>query len=126
MGDPEWSRADWCQTEAGRMEHAEEAAPHVQAWAAGLTRDEIYHRTQAEGSPSGPIRNVAEVLAWDQARARGFFAELDHPEAGRQVYPTAAYQLSKQGGVLVKIILHKIPHFSIAHGKRIIIMDDGQ
>jgi crotonobetainyl-CoA:carnitine CoA-transferase CaiB-like acyl-CoA transferase len=95
MGDPEWSKAEWCQTEKGRMEHADETAPHVQAWAAGLTRDEIYHRTQAEGSPSAPIRNVAEVSAWDQARARGFFVELDHPEAGEHVYPTAAYKFSK-------------------------------
>lgn len=95
MGDPEWSKAEWFQTEAGRMEHAEEAAPHVLEWAAGLTRDEIYHRTQAEGTPSGPIRNVAEVRAWDQARARGFFVELDHPEAGKHVYPTAAYKFSK-------------------------------
>jgi len=95
MGDPEWSKAEWCQTEAGRMEHADEAAPHVQAWTAGLTRDEIYHRTQAEGTPSAPIRNVAEVRDWEQAKARGFFVELDHPEAGKQVYPTAAYKLSK-------------------------------
>jgi crotonobetainyl-CoA:carnitine CoA-transferase CaiB-like acyl-CoA transferase len=95
MGDPEWSKAEWCQTEAGRMQHADEAAPHVQAWAAGLTRDEIYHRTQAEGCPSAPIRNVAEVLAWDQTRARGFFVELDHPEAGKHVYPTAAYMFSR-------------------------------
>jgi len=95
MGDPEWSKAEWCQTEAGRMEHADEAAPHVQAWLAGLTRDEIYHRTQAEGSPSSPIRNVAEVRDWEQARARGFFVELDHPEAGVQVYPTAAYKFSE-------------------------------
>ena len=95
MGDPEWSKAEWCQTEKGRMERADEAAPRVQAWAAGLTRDEIYHRTQAEGCPSAPIRNVAEVQAWDQARARGFFVELDHPEAGKQVYPTAAYKFSK-------------------------------
>jgi len=95
MGDPEWSKAEWCQTEAGRMEHADEAAPHVQAWLGGLTRDEIYHLTQAEGCPSSPIRNVAEVREWEQARARGFFVQLDHPEAGRQVYPTAAYKFSE-------------------------------
>lgn len=95
MGDPEWSKAECFQTEVGRMQHAEEAARHVQAWAAGLTRDEIYHRTQAEGSPSAPVRNVAEVRAWDQARARGFFVELDHPDAGKRVYPTAAYKFSK-------------------------------
>jgi len=95
MGDPEWSKAEWCQTEKGRMERADEAAPHVQAWAASLTRDEIYHRTQAEGCPSAPIRNVAEVRTWEQTRDRGFFVELDHPEAGKQVYPTAAYKFSK-------------------------------
>jgi crotonobetainyl-CoA:carnitine CoA-transferase CaiB-like acyl-CoA transferase len=95
MGDPEWSKADWCQTEAGRMEHADEAAPHVQEWLGGLTRDEIYHRTQTEGCPSSPIRNVVEVRGWEQARERGFFVELDHPEAGKQVYPTAAYKFSE-------------------------------
>jgi crotonobetainyl-CoA:carnitine CoA-transferase CaiB-like acyl-CoA transferase len=38
---------------------------------------------------------VAEVRAWEQTRARGFFAELDHAEAGTQVYPTAPYRFSK-------------------------------
>jgi crotonobetainyl-CoA:carnitine CoA-transferase CaiB-like acyl-CoA transferase len=95
MGDPEWSRAEWCQTEAGRMEHRDEIRPRIEEWAAGLTRDEIYHLTQAEGAPTGPIRDVAEVRAWKQTEARGFFAEIDHPEAGAQVYPTAPYQFSR-------------------------------
>jgi len=95
MGEPEWSKSDWCQSEIGRMEHADEIRPHVEAWAAGLTRDEIYHRTQSEGTPSGPVRNVAEVRDWDQARARGFFVELDHPEAGKQIYPSAPYRFSE-------------------------------
>ncbi len=95
MGDPEWSRAEWCQSEVGRMEHAEEIRPHVVAWAAQLTRDEIYHRCQTEGTPAGPVRNVAEVRAWDQANARGFFVELDHPEAGKHAYPSAPYRLSR-------------------------------
>jgi crotonobetainyl-CoA:carnitine CoA-transferase CaiB-like acyl-CoA transferase len=77
------------------MKHREEIRSHVQEWSKEFTRDEIYHRTQAEGAPTGPIRNVAEVRAWDQTRARGFFTELEHPEAGRQVYPTAAYRFSK-------------------------------
>ncbi len=95
MGDPEWGQADWCQDEVNRMKHRDEIRSHVQEWATELTRDEIYHRTQAEGAPTGPIRNVAEVRAWDQARARGFFTELEHPEVGRQVYPTASYHFSK-------------------------------
>ena len=95
MGEPEWSKAEWCQEERGRLEHAAEAREHIQEWAAGLTRDEIYHRCQAEGTPAGPVRDVAEVRAWEQARAREFFALIEHPEAGTQVYPTAPYRFSK-------------------------------
>jgi crotonobetainyl-CoA:carnitine CoA-transferase CaiB-like acyl-CoA transferase len=95
MGEPEWSKADWCKEESGRLEHAEEAKQRIDEWAADLTRDEIYHLCQREGTPAGPVRNVAEVRAWEQAKARGFFAEIEHPEAGAQVYPTAPYRFSK-------------------------------
>jgi crotonobetainyl-CoA:carnitine CoA-transferase CaiB-like acyl-CoA transferase len=95
MGEPEWSSADWCKSEAGRLEHAAEAKEHIDAWAADLTREEIYHACQAEGTPAGPVRNVAEVGEWEQAKAREFFAELEHPVAGTHDYPTAPYRFSK-------------------------------
>lgn len=94
MGDPEWAQADWCKDEVGRMEHAEELQPHLEEWAAGRTRDEIYHRLQAEGAPVGPVRTVPEVRAWEQARARGFFVDLDHPEVGHHAYPGLPYRFS--------------------------------
>jgi crotonobetainyl-CoA:carnitine CoA-transferase CaiB-like acyl-CoA transferase len=94
MGSPEWATADWCGDEVKRIEHRDEIQPKIEAWAAELTRDEIYRRTQAEGTPAGPVRNPAEVMAWPQAEARGFFAELDHPEAGSLVYPTLPYRFS--------------------------------
>jgi crotonobetainyl-CoA:carnitine CoA-transferase CaiB-like acyl-CoA transferase len=92
MGDPDWAKSELCRDEVARYENREKIQPHVVEWAAGLTRDEAYHRLQAEGSPAGPVRDVAEVRAWEQARARGFFCELDHPEAGEHVYPTAPYR----------------------------------
>jgi crotonobetainyl-CoA:carnitine CoA-transferase CaiB-like acyl-CoA transferase len=95
MGEPEWSKADWCKEEMGRLEHAAEARQHLDEWAANLARDEIYHSCQAEGTPVGPVRNVAEVRAWEQAKAREFFVEIEHPVAGSQVYPTAPYRFSK-------------------------------
>ena len=45
--------------------------------------------------PLGPVRTIAEVAAWEQARSRGFFAEVEHPEAGRLEYPTAPYLFSE-------------------------------
>jgi crotonobetainyl-CoA:carnitine CoA-transferase CaiB-like acyl-CoA transferase len=72
------------------MEHADEIAERTAAWAAELSREEVYHRCQAEGTPAAPVRDVAEVLAWEQPRARGFFRALDHPEAGRRAASRAA------------------------------------
>ena len=94
MGEPEWTREDWCRDELTRLENRERIQPYIEAWARELPRDEIYRRLQAEGSPAGPVRNVAEVRAWEQTEARGFFTEIAHPEAGAQVYPTAPYRLS--------------------------------
>ena len=95
MGKPAWSTADWCKDEIGRQDHRDEIRGRIDEWAADLTRDEIYHLTQTQGVPVGPVRNVAEVRDWDQAKARDFFVELEHPDAGKQVYPTAAYRFSK-------------------------------
>jgi crotonobetainyl-CoA:carnitine CoA-transferase CaiB-like acyl-CoA transferase len=94
MGDPEWCRAEWCQDETRRLQHRDEVRQHLEDWAAGLTRDEIYHRLQAEGSPAGPVRDVVEVQAWEQAQARGFFGEISHPDAGTLLYPTSPYRSS--------------------------------
>ena len=39
------------------------------------------------------------MLAWEQARSRGFFRELDDGETGRLTLPTAAYRFSRTGWV---------------------------
>jgi crotonobetainyl-CoA:carnitine CoA-transferase CaiB-like acyl-CoA transferase len=94
MGSPAWAQAETYGTEALRQQHRDEIQPRLQEWAAALTRDEIYHRLQAEGTPVGPVWNVAEVCAWEQARARGSFVEIEHPDAGGQTYPAPAYRFS--------------------------------
>ena len=99
MGDPEWAHEEWCQTPAGRMQHMEEITSRKDEWGKHLSREEIYHLAQAEGTPAAPVRNVAEVRAWPQIEARGFFRDVDHPSAGRLAVPTAPYRMSKTGWV---------------------------
>ena len=94
MGRPAWAEAPWCRDPAERRARAEEIQRHIGEWAAGHTRDEIYHRAQANGTPVAPVRSVADVMEWAQARDRGFFRELEHPEVGRHTQPTAPYRFS--------------------------------
>jgi len=95
MGRPAWAEAEWCRDPAERRERGEEVNRRIGEWAAGLTRDEIYHRAQANGTPVAPVRSVADVMEWGQTRDREFFRELDHPEVGRHIQPTAPYRFSE-------------------------------
>jgi len=95
MGNPDWVKPEWNEDPFARMKSADEINGHIEAWAATRSRDEIYHAAQSEGTPAAPVRNVAEVLEWAQARERGYFRELDHSEVGPLSYPTASYQCSR-------------------------------
>jgi crotonobetainyl-CoA:carnitine CoA-transferase CaiB-like acyl-CoA transferase len=95
MGNPAWAQEDMCRDEISRSQHRDEIQPYVEEWAAGCSSEEVYRSAQEAGVPLGPVRTVAEVMAWEQARARGFFAEVEHAEAGRLEYPTAPYLFSE-------------------------------
>ena len=42
--------------------------------------------------PFGYVADFQDVMSSPQLEARGFLAELDHPVAGRQRYPSAPFQ----------------------------------
>jgi len=95
MGNPAWAQDEICRDEISRSLHRNEIQPYVEEWAAHYTGEELYRRGQEANVPVGPVRTVAEVMAWEQARQRGFIAEIEHPEAGRLEYLTAAYGFSE-------------------------------
>jgi CoA:oxalate CoA-transferase len=95
MGSPAWAREEICRNEKSRSDHRDEIQQRIEEWAARHTSDEIYRLAQECSAPVGPVRSVSEVMAWPQARHRGFFAEIEHPVAGRLEYATAAYRFSE-------------------------------
>ncbi|MGB6836965.1 MAG: CoA transferase [Dehalococcoidia bacterium] len=95
MGNPAWAQEEECKNEFTRSQHRDEIQPRILEWMRQHTREEIYHQGQRLNVPVGPVRTVEEIAGWEQARQRGFFAELDHAEAGRLTYLTAAYRLSE-------------------------------
>jgi crotonobetainyl-CoA:carnitine CoA-transferase CaiB-like acyl-CoA transferase len=95
MGNPAWAQDEKCRDEFARIKYRDEIQPLLEEWMAQHTKEEIFHEGQGFGVPAGPVRTAAEVINWQQARQRGFFAHLDHPQAGRLEYPTAAYRMSE-------------------------------
>ncbi|MEE8472650.1 MAG: CoA transferase, partial [Dehalococcoidia bacterium] len=92
---PQWTRderhRDWAYVE----EHAEELRPLAEGILRGRSKNELYAEARAKKLPLAPQYTLDEVVNCRQGGHRGFFAEIDHPQAGKIRYPTAPYKLSE-------------------------------
>lgn len=59
------------------------------------TAKEIVETAQALRMPFAHVPTVAELLEDEHLRARGFFVEVDHPEAGRLTYAGPPFRMSE-------------------------------
>ncbi len=63
-------------------------------WLMDHTVDEIYREGQSRGIPCAPVRNIKDLYEWCQMVERGFFVEIDHPVAGKALYPGAMMKMT--------------------------------
>ena len=94
MGNPEWSRDEKFKP-ANLPQHRQELDTRMQEWALEHSKDEIWHGGQRRGIPLAAVHNVADAMNSEHLQARGFFAELNHPVAGKFTYPAAMLKLSQ-------------------------------
>lgn len=95
MGNPEWALGENCKDEFARWDNAPELQPLIEEWMLQHTRDEIYHLGQSFRCPVGKVQSAADVFDSPQMKAREFFVEIEHHEAGKLNYPSVGYKLSK-------------------------------
>jgi benzylsuccinate CoA-transferase BbsE subunit len=55
---------------------------------------DLYEAAQARRIPFAPVSTMGDLVSSSHLAARGFFAELVHPEAGPLRYPGAPYRFS--------------------------------
>jgi len=94
MGQPELGGDPRFRTRPDRMRHGEEINAIIKAWAADLTKEEIYCRVAPSGCPTAPFSTPEDLFRSPQLKERRFFEEIDHPKAGPLQYPTRAYRFS--------------------------------
>ncbi len=96
MGNPEWSKEEWCKNQAGRTEHADEIQRSVQDWMGRRSKEEIFREGQALSVPVAPVNSAKDILESRQLNARNFFVELEHPAVGKvEKFPSSCYRFSK-------------------------------
>lgn len=94
MGNPEWARMELFENRLTRAANWDALKLFLQEWVGDQSVDELYRAGQARRVPLAPVSTMADLLASDHLKARGFFAVVDHPQAGSVTYPGAPYQFS--------------------------------
>ena len=94
MGNPEWLSGPEWDSMAYRFNHLMDVAPRMEEWMERQMSDDIYHQASAKGIAVGPVYSARDVMNSRQYAARGYFVEVDHPQAGRHRYAGWPYRMS--------------------------------
>jgi crotonobetainyl-CoA:carnitine CoA-transferase CaiB-like acyl-CoA transferase len=78
-----------------REERRDEITAIIVSWLKGKRMEDVFHAAQELRLPLTIVPNVRQVLELEQHKTRGFFAESDHPVAGRLTYPGASFKLAE-------------------------------
>ncbi len=97
IGRPELEHDPRFESAPLRRDHMDELRPIVDEWTTGRRKAELYHAAQAVRVPIGYVCDARDLIESPQYQQRGYFVELDHPVAGRLVYPGLPMQLGDQG-----------------------------
>lgn len=81
-------------TPVDRTERRLELEKIFQQWFDAHTKYEVFEAGQREGLPCAPVLDISEVLENEQFESRGFFVDIDHPDAGNLTYTGMPFGLS--------------------------------
>ena len=92
LGSPEWAAAEKFQDPAA---HGAEINRNIRNWTAARPKGWLYHQGQVQGVPFAPYYTVKEVFENLHQRDRGYFVEIDHPEAGSYEYAGLPFRMGE-------------------------------
>ncbi len=81
-------------TLAARMANLDEFEPIFLGWILQRTREEVFVACQDARVLCSPILGPGEIMEDPQLVARGYFREVEHPEAGKLTYPGPAFSVT--------------------------------
>lgn len=98
MGTSQWSRDSKFDTNDGRLAHRAELDELIGQWTCGYDNIELASLLQSHGIKAGAVLDAAELVNDPHLKQRGFFKEIDHPEAGTHIMPGISWKMSRTPG----------------------------
>jgi crotonobetainyl-CoA:carnitine CoA-transferase CaiB-like acyl-CoA transferase len=101
MGMPELAEDPRFSTPQARLQNSDEFNALLYSWLVDHSKQEIFDAADTYRYPMAPVYTTEEIMNSPHHRERGFFIEIDHPQAGKLTYPGAPFIMS-QGGFSVR------------------------
>ena len=95
METPEWATWEVAENRFVRASNWDALRPFMEEWVSQWNADDLYRAAQAKRIPFAPVSTLGSLLDSDHLKARGFFVEVVHPEAGTLTHAGAPYKLSE-------------------------------
>ncbi|KKK80442.1 hypothetical protein LCGC14_2823480, partial [marine sediment metagenome] len=95
MGNPEWAGWEVFNDRLVRASNYDVLRPLLEEWIRGWKVDDLYRAAQEKRIPFAPVSAIGDLLESEHLKARGFFVEVAHPQAGSIKQPGAPYKLGQ-------------------------------
>jgi crotonobetainyl-CoA:carnitine CoA-transferase CaiB-like acyl-CoA transferase len=93
MGNPEWAEWEIFQGVANRGKNQDVLRTYLADWIKDWKVEELFRVGQERRICFAPVFSMAQLAEQEQLRARGFFVDVNHPQAGRLTHLGAPYVL---------------------------------
>jgi CoA:oxalate CoA-transferase len=93
IGRPDLKDNPAFSTPEARREHQQDLLAILSGWTATQPKEEIYHLLQELRSVAGYVATVEDLFTSRQLVARQFLQAIDHPSAGKALYPGAPFRI---------------------------------
>jgi len=95
LGNPEWINDEKFNTQKARETNFNDLRDFLREEALKYDTEDLFHRVQSQGTACAPVCSAEQVFNSPQTKARNFYVGIEHPMAGKLMYPGLPYQLSK-------------------------------
>jgi crotonobetainyl-CoA:carnitine CoA-transferase CaiB-like acyl-CoA transferase len=96
IGSPAWACDQALASAAGRRAQHDAIDRGLAAWCAQQEASAAVDNLLRRGIPAAPVTSAAQLDKNPHLRARGFFANIDHPVVGRHAHPTVPLRFGSQ------------------------------
>jgi len=94
MGNPSWASDEMFSHWLFRHTNGDKINPHIREFVKHYKKEELFQQLQEKTLAAAPVNTSEDLVHSAQMESRGFFAEVEHPEASKLRQPTVPYKFS--------------------------------